>query len=68
MSDKITLTEKENEYLAKGIAVGVGIGVLGGLIAGYVELGFAIGGVSGVIGSLGYSLYMRHKENLKLKI
>ena len=68
MVDKLSLTNKENEYLAKGIAIGVGLGTVIGLIFNYVELGFATGGVLGVLASLIYSFYRRHKKNVQLNI
>ena len=64
MLDKISLSEKECENIAKGIAWGVGIGILIGLVIGNVTLWFAMGGVVGVISSLVYSFFARHKKHI----
>lgn len=63
MLDKLCLTDKECEYLAKGIAIGVGSGVFIGAIVGNVALTFSIGGVLGILGSLFYSWHK--KRNIK---
>ena len=63
--DKLSLTDKECEYLAKGIAIGVGCGVFVGAIVGNVALTFSIGGVAGIIGS--YFTHGIWKEEIKLK-
>ena len=68
MIDKISLTDKQCENLAKGIAIGVGVGVLTGVIIGDVTLAFAAGGVLGIIGSLIYSAYEKHKVQISKKI
>jgi len=60
MLEKFSLSEKEYENVAKGIAGGVGIGTLIGLIIGNVTLWFAIGGVLGIISSLIYSFFEKH--------
>lgn len=70
MLEKISLTDKECENLAKGIAIGVSCGVLIGTLVGNITLTFAAGGVIGIIGSLIYSSYEKHKSkgNKKLNI
>ena len=45
----ILLSEKDYEYLTKGIASGVGIGTLIGVLCGEVIFLFSLGGVIGVI-------------------
>ncbi len=45
----ILLSEKDYEYLTKGIASGVGIGTFIGLLFGEVIFLFSLGGVIGVI-------------------
>ena len=55
MIEKIILSDQDYEYLTKGIAGGVGIGTLIGLLLENVILGFASGGVIGIILSLIYS-------------
>ena len=45
----LILSEKEYEYLTKGIASGVGIGTIIGAIIGNVTLFFALGGVIGIV-------------------
>lgn len=59
MLEKVILSEQEYEYLTKGLALGVGIGTLIGLILENTILGFAFGGVSGIILSLIYSHYKK---------
>ena len=49
MLEKIILSDQEFEYLTKGIAFGVGIGTLIGLLLENAILGFSFGGVSGLI-------------------
>ena len=55
MYKKIYLSDKQCEYLAKGIVLWVGLGTILGAIIGYVELFFALGGVLGILISLIYS-------------
>ena len=59
MLEKMCLTDKEYEYLAKGIAIGTGSGIFIGAIVGNVSMVFAIGGVIGIIGALIYSWYKK---------
>ena len=59
--EKMSLTDKENEYLAKGIAIGAGLGVVLGIVIDNITLGFSLGGVIGVLASLGYSALKKHK-------
>ncbi len=65
MLDKIILSDKDYEYLTKGIAMGVGIGVLIGPIVGNIQLTFAAGGVIGIISAFGYSYYKKVKRHKK---
>lgn len=67
MLDKISLTDKENELLAKGIAIGAGIGIVGGALLNYVALGFSAGCVAGILFSLTYSLYQRLKNKALIR-
>ena len=67
MLDKFSLTDKECENLAKGIAVGVGVGVFVGAVIGNIALTFAAGGVLGIIGSLIYSSYEKHKKKVLIR-
>ena len=59
MLEKIILSDQEFEYLTKGIAFGVGIGTLIGLLLENAILGFSFGGVSGIILSLIYYHYKK---------
>lgn len=61
--EKMILSDKDYEYLTKGIAVGVGTGVLIGTIIGNVTLTFAAGGVIGILSAFIYSIYKRRKVN-----
>ncbi|GFZ34537.1 hypothetical protein CSC2_50630 [Clostridium zeae] len=64
MLDKLSLTDKENDLLAKGIAIGAGVGIVGGALLNYVTLGFAAGGVVGILVSLTYSFYLRMRKKV----
>ena len=66
MIEKIILSDKDYEYLTKGIAIGVGIGTLVGLLLENVILGFASGGVIGIILSFIYSYYKKVRKNNKI--
>ena len=66
MIEKIILSDKEYEYLTKVIALGVGIGTLIGLLLENVILGFASGGVIGIILSFIYSYYKKTRKNNNL--
>ncbi len=66
MIEKIILSDQDYEYLTKGIASGIGIGTLVGLLLENVILGFASGGVIGIILSLIYSYYKKISKNKKL--
>ena len=62
MLEKIDITEEDYECLAKGIAIGVGIGVLVGIFTGNITFTFALGGVIGIIVSLGCSFLKNIKK------
>ena len=64
MLEKISLSDRECEILAKGIAAGAGIGVLVGVFAENVPLTFSLGGVLGIIGSLIYCAYEKYKKKV----
>lgn len=59
--EKIILSDKDYEYLTKGIAIGVGLGVLIGAFVGNITLTFAAGGVAGILSAFIYSIYKRKK-------
>lgn len=61
--EKMILSDKDYEYLTKGIAIGVGTGVLIGTIVGNVTLTFAAGGVIGILSAFIYSIYKRRRVN-----
>jgi len=63
MLDKFSLSERECENISKGIAWGVGLGTLSGLLIGNVILWFAMGGVVGIISSLIYSIFEKHNKH-----
>lgn len=64
--DKIILSEKEYEYLTKGIAIGVGLGIVIGTILDEIVLFFALGGVIGIISALIFSFIKRNSRDNKL--
>ena len=66
MVDKIILSDKDYEYLTRGIASGVGIGTVVGLILENIVLGFAAGGVVGIILSFIYSYYKKIRNSKKI--
>ena len=65
MVEKIMLSDKDYEYLTKGIASGVGIGTIIGMLLQDIILGFAAGGVIGIILSFVYSYYRKAKSHKK---
>lgn len=62
MLEKISLSDREYEMVTKGIAIGVGSGILLGAIVGKITLFFALGGVCGVIFSLIYAKQHKVKK------
>lgn len=66
MIEKIILSDQDYEYLTKGIASGIGVGTLIGLLLEDVILGFSLGGVIGIILSLIYSGYKKVSKNKNL--
>ena len=67
MLEKLILSDKDYEYLTKGIAIGVGIGIIIGIIAENVTLCFAGGGVIGIISAFIYSYYKKYKIKETIK-
>lgn len=59
MLEKFILSEKDYEYLTKGIATGVGMGIVIGAFVGNITLAFATGGVVGIVLAFGYSSYKK---------
>lgn len=68
MLEKMILSEKECENLTKSIAGGVGIGLALGAILNNPQFGFALGGVTGIIASLIYTLVKRSKRDTSKKV
>ena len=66
MWKKLILSEKDYEYLTKGLASGVGLGIIIGSISGDVLFFFALGGVLGIIGSSIFSFYKKFKLDNKI--
>ena len=60
----VLLSERDYEYLTKGIAAGVGLGVSVGVIAEDIILFFALGGVTGIIGASVLSIIKKSKDNI----
>ncbi|MGL5085058.1 MAG: hypothetical protein ACRC68_04975 [Clostridium sp.] len=65
MLDKIEIAEEDYECLAKGIAIGVGLGILIGAFLDNVIFTFALGGVIGILVSLGCSYFKKYKKGSK---
>ena len=61
MWKKLILSEKDYEYLTKGLAAGVGIGIIIGSMAENILLFFALGGVLGIIGATIFSTIKKFK-------
>ena len=59
--EKMILSDKDYEYLTKGIAIWVGTGVLVGAIIGNITITFAAGGVIGILSAFIYSIYKRNR-------
>ena len=55
MLEKLILSDKDYDYLTKGIAIGVILGVIVGTIIENIVLGFSAGGVFGIIIAFIYS-------------
>lgn len=68
MLEKMILSEKECENLTKSIAGGVGIGLALGAILNNPQFGFALGGVTGIIASLIYTLVKSSKRDTSKKV
>lgn len=66
MWKKLILSEKDYEYLTKGLASGVGSGIIIGSLAGDVLFFFALGGVLGIIGAGIFSFYKKFKVDHKI--
>lgn len=61
--EKLILSDQDYDYLAKGIALGAGIGILLGFFTHNIILTFSAGSVIGIISALGYSFYKDFKRN-----
>ena len=61
MWKKLILSEKDYEYLTKGLAGGVGIAIIIGAIAENILLFFALGGVLGIICATIFSTIKKFK-------
>lgn len=59
------LSDEDYERLSKGIASGVGIGIIIGAILENITLFFALGGVIGILVTLCYSIIRNNKESGK---
>ena len=58
MLKKLILSEKDYEYLTKGLASGVGLGIIIGALAGDILFFFALGGI--------FSFYKKVKVDHKI--
>ena len=57
--EKLILSDQDFDYLAKGIALGAGIGIIIGAFIDNIILGFSTCTVLGIIFSLIFSLYKK---------
>ena len=64
--ERILLSERDYEYLTKGIAAGVGLGIIIGVIAEDIILFFALGGVTGIIGASILSVINKCKNDIEV--
>ena len=63
---KLILSEKDYEYLTKGLASGVGLGIIIGALVEDILFFFALGGILGIIGSGIFSFYRKFKVDNKI--
>lgn len=63
--EKLILSDEDYDYLAKGIAIGAGIGIFAGVFIDNIILTFSAGAVMGIIFSIGYSFYKKYKNKNK---
>lgn len=61
MLEKLILSDKDYDYLAKGIALGAGVGISLGIFIDDIILAFSACTVIGIVFSLGYSFYRKVK-------
>ncbi len=59
MLEKLILSDQDYDYLAKGIALGAGMGILLGIFIDDIVLAFSAGTFLGIVFSLGYSFYKK---------
>lgn len=67
MFELFSLSDKDFEYIAKGILHGVLIGIIVGAFFDNILLFFALGGVLGVIGALIYSMVSKLSRTKDIK-
>jgi uncharacterized membrane protein YoaK (UPF0700 family) len=60
--ERLILSEEDYDYLAKGIAIGAGVGVLIGLFVDNIILSFSAFTALGIIVSVAYSFYKKNKR------
>lgn len=66
--ERLILSEEDYEYLARGIAIGAGLGVFIGLFVDNIIFSFSAFTTLGIIGSVFYSFYKKNKSKLKKKV
>lgn len=62
---KIILSDKEYEYLTKGIVGGICLGIIIGLIIGDVIFFFSLGGIIGIVSAIIFSVVKRFKMDIE---
>lgn len=63
---KLILSEKDYEYLTKGLSSGVVLGIIVGALVEGILFFFALGGILGIIGAGIFSFYRKFKVDHKI--
>ena len=63
---KLILSEKDYEYLTKGLSSGVVLGIIVGALVEDILFFFALGGILGIIGAGIFSFYRKFKVDHKI--
>jgi hypothetical protein len=58
--EKLFLTDKDYEYVTKGLAIGIGIGIIIGALFGEILFFFSFGGAMGIVGANIFAFYKKY--------